>query len=222
MAVAGTSYTPSVVRPGCDGATTCSYDIVDGDEQPAGAGPGGHPDPADATLWDAAPVDLRVPGEWVCTWTFVGNGAGVVRQVFTVDPAPDAAVTGFSFATTADYVRHTGRSVPAGLRRSLIAASVEIERITVSARYTVAADGRPTDPQLRTALAEATCELVDWWDETGTESGGRSLITSASIGGVSLGWGGANTKNPQADRVGPKVWSMLMRAGLITPGAVHS
>lgn len=222
MPVVGEQYVPSVTRAGCDGSTVAGYEIVDGDDQLVAAGPAGHDSSGDPTLWAAPPVTLAVPGEWVTTWTFTGAGAGTARQTMVVDPDGDGDVpAGFSHATTADLVRHTGRPLPAGARRSLIAASAEIDRITVAARYTVdPATGKAADPLVRKALAAAVCELVGWWAETGLETGGRSLYTSASIGGVSLGWGGANTKNPQADRVGPKVWTILMGAGLIRPGAV--
>jgi hypothetical protein len=158
-------------------------------------------------------------GQYRLWWTVTGTGADDTVQYVSVDPDPNAVPDGFSFATTADLVSWTGQPLPDNARRTLIAASREIERITRACRYRVDTDGRPLDPDLRRALAEATCELVGWWAETGTQTGARGLLTSASIGGVTVAYNG-NSTNPQADRVGPAVWTILMSAGLLNPGTV--
>lgn len=169
--------------------------------------------------WFGEQIRVGEPGEWLLNWTVTGTGADVVTQRVVVDPGPNDIPTGFSYANTGDLVRYSGRPLPTNARRVLIDASREIERITKAARYTTDDRGYALDPALRTALADATCELVGWWDETGTSSGGRHLYTSASIGPVSVGWGG-NADNAQKDRVGPRVWTILLNAGLLSTGGV--
>jgi hypothetical protein len=190
------------------------------------------PDDGSATLAVEADPDHQTflgpelrfvePGEWRFLWTVTGAGATRITQVVAVDPDPHALPAGFSHATTGDLARYSGKPLPPAARRLLIDASVEIDRLTRTAVYTTdPATGRATDPRLRAALAEATCELIGWWDETGTATGSRALFTSASIAGVSLGFGGGGAQaNPQADRIGPRVWSILLGAGLINTGAV--
>lgn len=219
MPVAGEQYTPHLDVPNGDVTTVAALTLLDADDMTSV--PAVFRDP-DATHWSSAPITL-VGGEYRFYWTVAGAGAeSSTLQILTVDPDPDAIPAGFSFATVADLVAYTGQSLPPGGRRLLINASREIERITKSAVYRTGPDGRPTDPDLRRALADATCELIGWWDETGTETGARGLFTSAGIAGVSLGFGGQGASNPQADRVGPRVWSILLNAGLLNPGAVQT
>ncbi len=218
MPAAGDTHTPRLAVPDGTADTRATLVVYDPDERVSTPAVTATPD---GTEHVGAPVTLTQPGEWRLVWTVRDPDR---RPVQTLLVAPgdddDAQVPGFSFATTADLARYTGRAPEPGSRRLLVAASAEIERITRAAVYLLADDGRPADPLLRRAMADATCELLGWWAETGTGTGGRALYTSASIAGVSLGRGGANTANPQADRVGPKVWTILLGAGLIVPGAV--
>lgn len=177
--------------------------------------------PGDMTALTGANVGLVVPGEWRFTWTITGPGATVRAEIVMVDPAPAIRPAGpVPFATTADLATHLGRPIGPDARSLLADATVEIERITKTAVYPVDLAGRPTDTRVAAALRDATCELVAWWDETGTATGARGLFTSASIAGVSLGYGGSGSANPQADRVGPRIWSILLSAGLVDGGAV--
>src|SRR3954464_6750227 len=109
--------------------------IVDGDDQLVLAGdPAPDDNPATGTLWSAPPVQLQVPGQWTLTWT-ITPGVGdprTVRQTVDVGPDPTAApVGGFTHASPADLVRYTGRVLPPDARRQLVAASAEVDRITV-------------------------------------------------------------------------------------------
>lgn len=172
--------------------------------------------------WEGTQLRLSAAGQWRICWAVTGTGAGSVVQTLDVGPAPGDAPDGFSFATTGDLARYSGEAPSADAGRKLIDASREIERLTRTAVYPVDdADGRPADPDLRRALAEATCELVAWWDETGAGTGAASLITNASIAGVSIGYGGRTQGNAQADRVGPRVWTILLNAGLVAGGVLH-
>lgn len=173
----------------------------------------------DRAVWFGDQIRLGEVGEWRLWWKVTGTGADEVTQLVQVDPGPGDIPEGFSYASTADLVKYTGQPLPADARRSLINASREIDRITVAARYAVDhSTGKASDPRIRRALADATCELIGWWSETGMETGGRGLVTNASIAGVSLGFGGGgggSSANTQAGRVGPKVWTILINANLV-------
>lgn len=225
MPAVGDTYTPHLTVADGDPSTGVLLEVVDGDEQFVLAGlPAPDDLPATGTTWAAPPLTLGGPGQWRLTWTItLGSGdTRTVTQVVDVDPDPTADPGGFSHATTGALVRYSGRPLPPDARRKLVAASAEVDRLTRAARYATDPDtGRAVDPAVARTLADATCELVGWWAETGLESGGRALYTSASIAGVSLGMGGSQ-QNPQADRIGPKVWSILQTGGLLQPGAVMS
>lgn len=218
MPQVGDSHTPSIDTPGGDATTGALLTVVRPDD--VAVDPPVSPAP-DFQQWqtDTALV-FDVPGPWRLIWQVAGPGTARSDVTIPVDPDPDALPAGASFATLADLTSYLGKVPPAGARRQLLDATREIERITRTAVYAVDEQGMPANPRLRRALVDATCELWAWWDETGLETGGRGLYTSASIAGVSLGMSGANTANPQADRVGPKCWSILINAGLISPGSV--
>lgn len=223
MPVTGDSETPRLEVDGADATTVVTVRILDpedGERAPTVL--------ADAPrrIFTAPPLVFAMAGEWRFFWHIAGPGTPVgsgLRRAVYVDGDGSAArgVSPVSFATTRDLADYPAPVGPES-RRRLIDATREIERITKTARYGVDARGVPTDARIRRALSDATCELVLWWDETGLETGGRALYTSASIAGVSLGMGGATTGNAQADRVGPRVWTILLGAGLVRAGAVMS
>lgn len=169
-------------------------------------------------VWFGEQIRL-IAGQYRLWWTTTGTGADQTTQYVDVDPAPGDTPDGFSYATTADLVAYTGKALPPDARRTLIAATREIDRLTKAAVYAVDDAGYAVHPVLRQALADATCELVSWWQATGTQSGVRGLLTAASIGGVSVSYNG-NKTNPQADRVGPVVWTILLDANLLGTGSV--
>jgi hypothetical protein len=216
---AGDLYTPHIDVTGGDPTTTATLAMLDADDNASTL-----PVTGDGTglTFDGPQVPLTAGGEWRFTWTVRKPGAAdlVHTDVLLVDPDPAAIPAGFSYATTGDLARYTMTAVPVDARTRLINASREIDRITKSALYATGPDGKAVDPGIRRALADATCELIGWWDSTGTETGDRSLFTSASIAGVSLGFGGSGASNPQADRVGPRVWTILLGAGLVGTTAV--
>jgi hypothetical protein len=222
MPVAGELYTPRLVLDGSgpDSAVT-ALDLQDPADDVVALTPPAAADTGEPGSFTAAALRLASPGEWRLLWhTTTAGVARTVVQVVDVDPDPGAAPTGFSYATTGDLVAYTGQPLPGGARRALINASREIQRCTRAARYAVDVDGHALDPRIRRDLAEATCELTQWWAETGNDSGASALITNASIAGVSVGYGGRTTGNAQADRVGPRVWTMLLNANLVQAGSV--
>jgi hypothetical protein len=171
--------------------------------------------------WVGQQITFTTEGEWYLDWTVTGTGRGTARQTVVVDVPAGYTPDGFSYATTGDLARYTGKPLQADARRKLINASREIDRITRAAVYATDTHGYAVDTVVRKALADATCELVAWWAETGTETGAAALITNASIAGVSIGYGGKTSGNPQADRVGPRIWSILLNANLVRAGVSY-
>lgn len=218
---AGDTITPhlAITDLTIDDTTTATLTIYDPDDDPLTAT--ATPDDDTRTVWTANTITVAAPGEWRMVWT-VTNGAGQRRTIVRVITVTDDAVTvptGFSYATTGDWAHYTRNPLPDDGRRTLIAASREIDRATRTAVYATDDRGYATDPDIRRALADATCELVLWWAETGLETGAARLFTTASIAGVNIGYASAG-KDPQADRVGPKVKAILATAGLAR-GAVR-
>lgn len=198
---------------GDDTAATLQLEDPDGDRVPlsVSTADGGN-------TWTAGEVRFAAGGRWWLLWHVEGTGGpgDAELPVDVDDPQPEPV--GFSHATTGDYTRHTGLAPDDDTWRQLVAASREIDRATRLAVYaTDPVTGRAADPAVAAALAEATCELVTWWQETGLQTGSRALVSSASIGGVSLGFagGGGAQRNPQADRIGPAVWTILIDSGLV-------
>lgn len=173
-----------------------------------------------AGAYSAATISLGAPGEWHLLWTVTGTGWGQTDQKIVVEPEAGYTPTGFSFATTGDLAKAPGR-MPDDAVRLLLDATAEITRATKLAVYATDARGYAVNPAIRAALRDATVELALWWDETGTYSGSRQLITSAAIAGVSLSYGGMSSTNAQANRIGPAVWSILIGAGLIGGGPLN-
>lgn len=222
MPTVGDLYTPHLDLPEGTADTQVALDVLDGADSVT-AWPVTADDPSTGIAWTGAPARLLVAGEWQLTWTITigASPAYRLRQVLLVDPDPAGPPAGFAYATTADLAAYSGQPVPAGARRMLQAATCEIDRLTLCARYAVdPATGLARDPGVRQALADAVCELVGWWVETGMETGAQSMFTNASIAGASVSWAAVNSQNPQAGRVGPKVFSILLQAGLLATGAV--
>jgi hypothetical protein len=119
------------------------------------------------------------------------------------------------YATLADLeAHHAGRpgwTPPAepNAGRLLARASREVDRIltAIGAWYeTDPVTLLPTHATVITALRDATCEQVGWWQETGDESGAAGIYQSVSIGSVQLsrgsGSGTAATSTRSAEAVG--------------------
>lgn len=228
MPVVGETHTPQIVISGSDpGLTEAALTVIDPIGERTDWAAVGY-DPAwPANTWVGAPLALLMPGDYWTRWIITGPGAGppVLERIAVApgadpfgEPEPGAAVP---FANTRDLAAYSGKAPPADAARLLADASREIERITRTAVYALDPAGLPADPGIRRAMADATCELVGWWAETGTRSGARGLYTSASIAGVSLGFGGkaaGSAGSAGAERIGPKVLTILTAARLIRAG----
>lgn len=103
--------------------------------------------------------------------------------------------------------------------RLLADASAAVDDLLECAVYDVDDDGMPTESKVQRALALATCAVVGWWEETGTD--GARMLQSASIAGVSLGWRSSGNKGSEPDRWGHQARRHLRDAGLLGMGPYH-
>lgn len=113
------------------------------------------------------------------------------------------------------------------LGKRLRAASIEVERITRLALFDVDEDGYPTGPDLTDAFKEATCAIVEYWEETDDPTGADAAQGAVKIGSVSLGTTSSNrlADSPQdklTKRIGDKAVNILINAGLITAVVSHT
>ncbi|MEC3977901.1 hypothetical protein [Amycolatopsis sp. H20-H5] len=128
------------------------------------------------------------------------------------------------YATRGDLPSATpaGNPVPAGpeATRLLTSASRLIERATKAAVYATNAAFYPTDPDIRDALRDATCEQALWWlDNPGEESGATQQYASVAIGTVKLDRGTGSTGGVPGQRLAPQADTVLSTAGLL-PGHI--
>lgn len=124
------------------------------------------------------------------------------------------------YATVDDLAADLGdqQQPPANAERMLRDASRDVDDLIVSAIYSTGPDEMPLDDEIREALRDATLALVRWWLATGDDGSGTSqILTSASIAGVSLGFGNAGKDQPSM-KYGPRVPGILARAGLMGRG----
>lgn len=120
------------------------------------------------------------------------------------------------YATPAQLEAWTGLTAGDDAERQLGHASRAVRRATRHAVYRVDADGLPLDSALRTAFAEATCAVVEWWEETGDPLGAAGAWTSVSAGGVSLSRS-APAASIGPGVIGPRADEVLTLAGVL-PG----
>lgn len=104
---------------------------------------------------------------------------------------------------------------PADAARMLRDASGDIDDLLLCAVYATGPAGAPADPDVIEALREATIALVRYRIDVGDDGGGAmEMLTSASLAGVSMSWGGGGKGKPSV-RYGPRVPGILQRAGLL-------
>ncbi|MFE1378686.1 hypothetical protein ACFW6S_07050 [Streptomyces sp. NPDC058740] len=123
------------------------------------------------------------------------------------------------YATPEQLAAWTGRPAPADAERLLARAGEDVDSALLTAIYPVDEDGDPLDPEVRTALANATCAQVEFQlaaGDDGTGAGGR--WDSVSIGPVSLSGRSSRTAAAGVE-LAPRADRALRRAGL-TPGRV--
>ncbi|KFK89981.1 hypothetical protein IX27_02800 [Streptomyces sp. JS01] len=123
------------------------------------------------------------------------------------------------YATPEQLAAWTGQPAPADAERLLARAGEDIDSALLTAIYRVDEDGDPLDPEVRTALANATCAQVEFQlaaGDDGTGAGGQ--WDSVSIGPVSLSGRSSRTAAAGVE-LAPRADRALRRAGL-TPGRV--
>jgi hypothetical protein len=101
------------------------------------------------------------------------------------------------------------------LEKRLRAASIEVDQLTRGATYDVdVASLKPTDSEIIEAFAEATCAIVEYWEETGDHTGAEANAGAISIGSVTLGTTSSRSSDgpSDADRLGAKALSILREA----------
>lgn len=123
------------------------------------------------------------------------------------------------YATPEQLATWTGQPAPADAERLLARAGEDIDSALLTAIYPVDEDGDPLDPEIRAALANATCAQVEFQlagGDDGTGAGGQ--WDSVSIGPVSLSGRSSRTAAAGVE-LAPRADRALRRAGL-TPGRV--
>lgn len=206
-----------VIDGDVDTVATCTLEDPDGAVVPLTVAT------ADAgKTWTGGELTLTAPGRWYLRWTVTGSGSGPVpADIVDVDPPDTVRPHGpcaLAYATSGDLAYRLRRAPTSEEIGWLYDASREIDRLIMCARYRTDDTGRPVDACVAAALRDATTELAAWWSDTGNYTGANSQLSAASIASVSLSWGGRNTKDAQADRIGSAVWSILASAGLLARG----
>lgn len=120
-----------------------------------------------------------------------------------------------------DFAEEPFDGTPAKLAKRLRAASSEVERLARFAVYAVDEDGMPTDRSVAAAFAEATCSIVEYWQETDDPLGVDAIQGAVKIGSVSLGTTSSSADSASEQeklerRIGGRAFSILTNAGLIS------
>jgi hypothetical protein len=116
------------------------------------------------------------------------------------------------YATPADLADYAGPDVVGEDSPRLLARASElVDSLLVTAVYDTTPDGHPLDAHLREALRDATCALVQWWDETGDPTGAGAQYSDAAIGTLRL----KRNDNRSAPDIAPAAVRILATAGLL-------
>jgi hypothetical protein len=166
--------------------------------------------------WEAVVPPYDVGGLWYHVWVVTGMGYGrIVHEVPVIPdrmaPAGEGVVT---YATSEELANYLRDAPPADCERMLQAATREIDRMLLTARYPVDDQGMPIEAEHQRALRDAVCELVQWWDETGDAAGALDAFGSLSAGSISVGRATAGSAKGSTSRVNAQVRNILTAAGL--------
>lgn len=134
------------------------------------------------------------------------------------------------YASTADYWGFAEEAFVGGeekLAKRLRAASTEVEKLTRLAVYATDDDGYPTDQTIADAFTEATCAIVEHWEDTGDPRGTDAAQGAVKILSVSLGTTSSSTENLSAReklirRIGDRAVDVLTNAGLLRSAVSHT
>lgn len=113
------------------------------------------------------------------------------------------------------------------VEKRLTTASFEVDGLTRLTPYATDAEGKPTDPLIVEAFRDATCAIVQHWEETGDPLGTALTQGAVSIGSVSLGTT-SSSKSSLTDaevreqRIGSLAITILKNAGLIRSAIAHT
>ncbi|GGM65188.1 hypothetical protein GCM10012275_39660 [Longimycelium tulufanense] len=117
------------------------------------------------------------------------------------------------YATPADLVEYAGPGiVDEDTPRKLARASERVDSLLLTAVYDTTPDGMPVDPAVRDALTRATCALVQWWGDTGDETGAGGRFVESQIGTLRLKRAESDTEPDLA----PATVHILTTAGLLS------
>ncbi|MCP3799747.1 hypothetical protein NLX83_10805 [Allokutzneria sp. A3M-2-11 16] len=117
------------------------------------------------------------------------------------------------YATPADLVDYAGPGVvDEDTPRKLARASERVDSLLLTAVYDTTPDGLPVEAKVRDALKRATCAVVQWWGETGDETGAGGRFVESQIGTVRLKRAEADTEPDLA----PAAVRILATAGLLS------
>lgn len=109
----------------------------------------------------------------------------------------------------------------------LRSASIEVEKLTRTTVYATDDDGYPTAAEVSDAFTEATCAIVEFWQDTDDPRGvdaaqGAVKILSVSLGTTSSSTDNATEREKLIRRIGGKAIDILTNAGLIGSAVAHN
>jgi len=172
----------------------------------------------DFQTWTAV-IPITLPGIWNVRWVVTGVGAGAEQSTIIASPTNPIATGQRVYATTVDLANYLHGPPPADAQRKLARASRRIDSLIRTAVYDAdSVTGMPTDAKILAAVRDATCALVEWWGETGDETGAAAQMQSVSIGSVSLGRGytGAGSATGTDQTLSAEAIDHLRSAGLLS------
>lgn len=176
-----------------------------------------YPDP-DRGHWRAL-LTHAAAGEWRIWWRVSGHGSGVQSDTVLVGPGP---VRRRAYATTGQLAEYLGRAPEEGAARMLARATEWVDALLIAAVYDVSGpDDLPTDPRIAAALRDAVCAYVEWWYETGDDSGSGAAgqWRDIAIGSVRLaGHATAAQSSSAIPPPPPAALRALSRVGLLSHG----
>jgi hypothetical protein len=114
------------------------------------------------------------------------------------------------YATPADLTNYAGPNVVDDDSPRLLARASElVDSQLLAAVYDTDADGYPVDVKVRATLRDATCAVVEWWQDTGDSTGAGAQFTESQIGTLRL-----KRTTPPPD-LPPAAARILTTAGLL-------
>lgn len=120
-----------------------------------------------------------------------------------------------AYATSSDLAGWLGATPPGDAARLLARASELLDAALIGVVYPVDDDGNPTRPDHQATFRKAVCAQVEWWIETGDETGAAGQYSSVSIGSVGLVRANSATTGRPPGRLCPRALDVLRVAGLM-------